>query len=319
MLVLGAGPAVREIGEYFESRPGLGLTPIPVNIGPEGPRQPDVIASLARTHNAMCAALPLGGRRGGSNEHFLVRYCASLFPILWVIPAPGMLPSLWTNATDVGGVVGMQSGTRLLRPVPRSMKRVIDCALTIPLAVLSLPFFLILAAAVKLTSRGPIFYGQQRIGRGRQMFSAWKFRTMHADADQMLEARLAADPELRKEWARDHKLRNDPRITAVGRVLRRASLDELPQLWNVIRGEMSLVGPRPIVLQEIPKYGEDFGLYLSVPPGLTGLWQVSGRNRTTYEERVNFDSYYVQNWSVWLDIHILARTVRAVLTGDGAC
>jgi lipopolysaccharide/colanic/teichoic acid biosynthesis glycosyltransferase len=142
---------------------------------------------------------------------------------------------------------------------------------------------------------------------------------MHRNADEILQKCLEADADLRQEWARDHKLRNDPRITAVGRVLRRTSLDELPQLWNIIRGDMSLVGPRPVVTQEIPKYGREFGMYLSVPPGLTGLWQVSGRSRTTYEERVAFDSYYVQNWSVWLDLYILARTVRAVLTADGAC
>jgi len=318
MLVLGNGPAGRDICEYFNARPGMGLTPITVDLGRDGQLQPVVIASLARRHGAMCAALPLEGQGSDSSERFLVRYCASVFPNLWVIPAPGMLPTLWTQAAPVGGGVGIVSGTRLLRPVPRAVKRLMDCVLATLFAVLSLPLLVIVSAAIKLTSDGPVFYGQRRVGRGRRMFSAWKFRTMHVDSDRLLQECLASDPELQEEWARTHKLRADPRVTGIGRLLRKTSLDELPQLWNVIRGEMSLVGPRPIVPSEIPRYGEDFGLYLAVPPGLTGLWQVSGRNRTTYPERVGLDSYYVRNWSVWLDLHILARTVRAVLTGDGA-
>ena len=138
-------------------------------------------------------------------------------------------------------------------------------------------------------------------------------------ADQILEQHLAADQALRAEWARIQKLRNDPRVTPVGRWLRRSSLDELPQIWNVLRGEMSLVGPRPILAEEIPKYQGSFRFYASVPPGITGLWQVSGRSWTTFEERVGLDGYYVQNWSPWLDWYILARTVGVVIRGYGAC
>jgi lipopolysaccharide/colanic/teichoic acid biosynthesis glycosyltransferase len=141
---------------------------------------------------------------------------------------------------------------------------------------------------------------------------------MVASADQVLNDYLAANPEMRAEWERDHKLRKDPRITRIGRFLRKTSLDELPQLINVLRGEMSLVGPRPIVDSEIEKYGKSFALYTQVIPGLTGLWQVSGRNETTYQERVELDNYYVRNWSPWLDIYLLARTVKVVVTGYGA-
>ena len=141
---------------------------------------------------------------------------------------------------------------------------------------------------------------------------------MQVNADQLLESALAKDGALREEWLRDRKLRHDPRITRVGRFLRKTSLDELPQLWNVLRGEMSLVGPRPIVEEEVASYGQNFSLYCRVTPGLTGLWQVSGRNNTTYEERVAFDDYYVRNWSIWMDLYILARTFRAVLHADGA-
>jgi len=142
---------------------------------------------------------------------------------------------------------------------------------------------------------------------------------MVANANRVLEQHLAADPHLREEWRRSHKLRNDPRITRLGRILRRTSLDELPQLWNILRGQMSLVGPRPIVAEEIPRYGEGIGLYKKVTHGLTGLWQVSGRNNVSYEQRVNFDMYYVRNWSIWLDLYVLAKTVQVVLIGDGAC
>jgi lipopolysaccharide/colanic/teichoic acid biosynthesis glycosyltransferase len=150
------------------------------------------------------------------------------------------------------------------------------------------------------------------------VFKAWKFRTMVQNADAVLKSHLAAHPALAEEWRLTQKLKNDPRVTPLGKLLRRSSLDELPQLMNVFAGEMSLVGPRPIVAAEVEKYGEHYTSYCRVKPGITGLWQVSGRNNTTYDERITFDQYYVLNWSVWLDLHILTRTVHTVLTGDGA-
>jgi lipopolysaccharide/colanic/teichoic acid biosynthesis glycosyltransferase len=141
---------------------------------------------------------------------------------------------------------------------------------------------------------------------------------MCVDAEAALKSYLDQHPELRDEWNKDHKLKDDPRITRVGKFLRRTSLDELPQLWNILRGEMSLVGPRPIVSAEVSRCGEHFDMYSKVRPGLTGLWQVSGRNDTSYEQRVNLDCYYVRNWSVWLDLYILAKTIRVVLLGKGA-
>jgi len=137
-------------------------------------------------------------------------------------------------------------------------------------------------------------------------------------AAEVLRQYLEANPALEEEWRLTHKLKNDPRVTRLGRLLRRASLDELPQALNVLRGEMSLVGPRPIVTQEVERYGEDFALYCRVKPGITGLWQISGRNNTSYAERVTLDQYYVRNWSIWLDLYVLMKTVRTVLTGDGA-
>ena len=141
---------------------------------------------------------------------------------------------------------------------------------------------------------------------------------MQVNGDELLQDALANDEALREEWLRERKLRCDPRVTRVGRFLRKTSLDELPQFWNVLRGEMSLVGPRPIVEEEIPAYGQNFSLYCRVTPGLTGLWQVSGRNEVSRRDRVRLDSYYVRNWSPWLDLNILARTARVVITGQGA-
>jgi lipopolysaccharide/colanic/teichoic acid biosynthesis glycosyltransferase len=165
---------------------------------------------------------------------------------------------------------------------------------------------------------GPILYRHDRVGRNGMPFKCLKFRTMVCDADRVLWQALARDVALQHEWLQHRKLRHDPRVTYVGRLLRRSSLDELPQLWNVIRGEMSLVGPRPVVRDELPLYGCRLGDYLSVTPGLTGLWQVMGRNNTTYRRRVALDSYYARRWTLALDAAILLRTVTVVLKRDGA-
>jgi Undecaprenyl-phosphate galactose phosphotransferase WbaP len=198
------------------------------------------------------------------------------------------------------------------------MKRIFDLVMSCILLILLSPLFAVIALAIKLTSRGPVFYGHRRFGHENQPFQMLKFRTMIENADAILATYLEAHPDEALEWQRDQKLRNDPRITKIGKWLRKHSLDELPQLLNVFVGQMSLVGPRPIREEEIVKYGHKYGLYARVLPGITGLWQVSGRNDATYEERVGFDEYYVCNWSIWLDFYILIRTIRVVLTAEGA-
>jgi Undecaprenyl-phosphate galactose phosphotransferase WbaP len=177
---------------------------------------------------------------------------------------------------------------------------------------------LLLMALVKCTSRGPIFFGHTRIGQHGRKFKAWKFRSMYVNSKELLREHLAKNPEARAEWKRDHKLRNDPRVTRIGELLRKTSLDELPQLWNVLVGEMTLVGPRPIVQDEVARYGRVFKMYTSVKPGITGLWQVSGRNDVGYEERVQLDQFYVRHWSPWLDVYILGRTVITLVLRQGA-
>jgi Undecaprenyl-phosphate galactose phosphotransferase WbaP len=207
---------------------------------------------------------------------------------------------------------------RLRQPWAQAAKRVFDLTLLLALGLATLPLIGAIALLVRLTSPGAIFYAQERIGRHGRRFKAWKFRTMLPDADVVLSEYLQLHPGPAAEWKANHKLRFDPRVTWIGRILRSTSLDELPQIWNVLLGEMSFVGPRPIVAAEIDKYAEHYEHYLQVPPGITGLWQVSGRNNTTYDERVALDVYYVQNWSLWLDLYILGCTAKVVFLCEGA-
>jgi Undecaprenyl-phosphate galactose phosphotransferase WbaP len=215
--------------------------------------------------------------------------------------------------------MGIQLESSLLLPLPRVVKRAIDLFVAVIGGGVCLPLIGLIAALIKISSRGPVFYRQERMGYGNRRFHIVKFRTMIVDADKLLSQYLSSDPHLREEWERDSKIKNDPRITRVGRWLRRTSLDELPQIWNVIKGEMSLVGPRPIEDTDVLKYNGDFGLYAKVRPGITGLWQISGRSNTTFDHRVRLDAYYVRNWSPWFDLYVLARTFKVVLQQQGAC
>jgi len=226
--------------------------------------------------------------------------------------------TLEADTLHLGSTTVVHQVDRLLLPWSQHLKRTIDLTLSLALLIPCVPLMLAISLLVKLTSRGPIFFTERRIGRGGREFIAWKFRTMHVNAKEMLDCYLEEHPSLSREWKTTHKLKNDPRVTRIGRFLRKSSLDELPQLFNVIIGDMSLIGPRPIVSDEIPRYGKDFWRYCRVRPGVTGLWQVSGRNDTTYEARVAYDAYYANNWSVWFDAWILARTVNVVLFCKGA-
>lgn len=196
-------------------------------------------------------------------------------------------------------------------------KRTLDILGALALGLIFSPLMLVI---VVLTRRegGSVIYKHRRVGLNGKMFGCLKFRTMVPNADQVLRELLESDPALKAEWVRDHKLRNDPRITRLGRFLRRTSLDELPQIWNVLRGEMSLVGPRPVVREELLRYGRSVRVYLSTKPGITGLWQVTGRNDTDYRRRVALDAYYARNQNLLLDMYILFKTTGVVLGGSGA-
>lgn len=210
--------------------------------------------------------------------------------------APGYCPRLWQ----------------------RGIKRSLDIVGALALLALLGPMYLGIALAVALRMGAPVHYWQKRLGRGGKAFPFYKFRSMCLDADAMLKRHLAANPDARLQWRRYQKLEDDPRITPLGRFLRRTSLDELPQLFNVLKGDMSLVGPRPCMERQRSLYGPHWSRYCDMRPGITGLWQVSGRNRLTYAQRVELDMTYASEWSLWLDIKIMVRTVRVVLTHDGS-
>jgi Undecaprenyl-phosphate galactose phosphotransferase WbaP len=206
----------------------------------------------------------------------------------------------------------------LARKSNQIVKRLFDVAATIIGGICILPVLFIVAAWIYHDSPGPVIYKHRRIGKNGKEFDCYKFRSMCVNSQEVLEELLASDPAAKEEWDRDFKLKNDPRITRSGAFLRKTSLDELPQLINVLKGEMSLVGPRPIVRKEVPRYEKFIKEYYSVLPGITGVWQVSGRSDIDYPERVRMDSWYVHNWSIWLDIVMLWRTVSVVLKRKGA-
>ena len=192
-------------------------------------------------------------------------------------------------------------------------KTLLDFLFSIFFLIASLPFFIVVSILIKLSSRGPIFFLQERIGKNNIPFKCIKFRTMHPEAKDILENLLMNDEKLKMEFEQTHKIKNDPRITTIGKLLRKTSLDELPQFINVLKNEMSIVGPRPIVNKEKKKYGKNFKKVLSVKPGITGLWQVSGRNNLTYKTRVKLDLNYAKNYNFLMDIRILIRTIGVIL------
>ncbi|MBA3816743.1 MAG: sugar transferase [Parachlamydiaceae bacterium] len=198
-------------------------------------------------------------------------------------------------------------------------KRLFDFLFSLIVITLGLPLFILIGIAIRCTSKGPIFYFQERIGRGGIPFRCFKFRTMFSDADQRLQAILACDATKQNEWQKNHKLKNDPRITPIGNFLRKTSLDELPQFWNVIKGDLSVVGPRPVVHEEIIRhYGPKAYKILTIRPGLTGIWQVSGRSNTGYEKRILLDEQYVDTRSFGLDVKLIAKTIPSMISAKGA-
>ena len=333
-VIFGAGSAGQAMLKVLSEQPTLGLRPIALldddtpfsrNVSQAHAERADNLflgefshaANLAARNRGCYAILALPKAPATELEEVLNQYSHHFHHVL-VLPDVAGMSSLWVSAKDLGGILGLEVEQRLSQTIPRLLKRSFDLLVASVVTLCFLPLFLALIVGVRLSSRGPIFYGQRRIGRGHEMFTAWKFRSMVTNADEVLEQHLASDPALRAEWDRDRKLKRDPRVTRIGRLMRKTSLDELPQLWNVLCGQMSLVGPRPIVMAEVDRYGRRYQHYRRVTPGITGLWQISGRNNTTYEKRTEIDEYYVRNWSVAMDLYILYRTVKTVLFTEGA-
>jgi exopolysaccharide production protein ExoY len=220
-------------------------------------------------------------------------------------------------AADMSIIYGT-AGNELRQPIGGGVKRSFDIIVSAMAILLALPLLLIAALMVRLSLGGPVIFAHPRIGYLGRRFVCYKFRTMGHDADAVLARHIAANPKAAQEWNQSQKLRDDPRVCSVGWLLRKSSLDELPQLFNVLRGDMSLVGPRPIVDAETQRYGAHLHERLQARPGVSGLWQVSGRNSLSYQDRISLDLRYVRQWSLWLDVKILARTVVAIAKVDDA-
>ncbi len=277
------------------------------------------IKYLVDSHKHYAVVISLADKE--TDEAFeIVSYVLHHVSRVYVLPKTSKLPlinSEFFNSINHKGMA-LYVKNKLLHEGERNIKLFFDKILSISLFILFLPVLLIIYAIVYISTGGQPVYKQRRIGKDGISFRIYKFRTMRTDADALLEQMLESNPEKKAEWEKEFKLKDDPRITKIGQFLRQTSLDELPQLFNVFQGKMSLVGPRPIIEDEIEKYGDYFSYFTAVKPGITGLWQVSGRNDISYEERVRLDVWYVRNWSMELDIMILVKTAAIVLMRKGS-
>jgi len=277
------------------------------SIGPE----------IVKRYNIKMAMVAMPDLDNKSLKH-IMNTSVSAFRYSAYIPDFVNATNIWMSVRDFGGILGLATSNKLKMAWNLWIKRFMDLVIVIFGGILISPFLLIIALLIKISSPGSVLYGHKRLGMNGKHFTAYKFRSMVMDAQERLQKLLESDPEIKKEWEKNHKLQNDPRVTAIGRFLRRTSFDEFPQLINILKGEMSLVGPRPIVDEEVSRYGEDFNRIFSVKPGMTGMWQVSGRSQTDYADRILYDTYYLQSWSVWLDMWILFMTFGTVIRGRGA-
>jgi Undecaprenyl-phosphate galactose phosphotransferase WbaP len=317
LVVLGSGPAAEQLSKELSRHRALGYS-----IG----RQVSHSPGAGKVDEALAEASAPDAVLAVVSDSFTPDEMRSVFKLaerrfadLLVVPTAALLQSTAAEVEQVGSVLVMKYRYSLLRPLNTYTKSAVELAGTVLLLIVLAPLFLTLALLVKASSKGPVLFRQRRIGRGRRLFYCLKFRTMYQDAEQRLNEMLASDEALRAEWLKYARIPNDPRVTRPGRFLRRFSLDELPQLWNVLRGEMALVGPRPYLPVESDRIGDSLDTIVRVRPGMTGLWQVSGRTSLPFKERLTLDEYYIRNWSLWMDFSIVLRTLRAVLGARGAC
>lgn len=334
-VIIGWGENAFETAKAFDGEPlmGFGLTAFLVPEGKEKPtlefkdRNGRVIPFVSMGSNPAQTLgffgdphVVLALEQGGIDAYQdMIQQLSRSSHDLQIVPAVRGLPlyGMEANHFFAHEVLLLTVRNNLARRLPQLVKRLFDLTVSLSVMLLGLPILLWIAARV-MRSGFPIFYGHTRVGQGNKEFSCYKFRTMAPNADKLLVELLASNPIAKAEWDRDFKLKDDPRITPIGKFLRRTSLDELPQLWNVLKGDMSLVGPRPIVTAELERYGNQVEYYLEAKPGITGLWQISGRNDITYDARVYLDAWYVKNWSLFNDIVILFRTVKVIFRKDGA-
>ena len=321
MVMLGSGSVARQLAEALSGNPYYGVRL--VGYFDDGDAACGELARLGGLRDVVEVSRRLKVRRIVTcvDQRILrcrLRELTSYFIQVGYFPEQTAFPVLGARPLSVEGIGGLEMVNQAQMRFVRFQKCLLDWFLSIAVFVLALPLFAIISALVGLTSRGPVFYRQRRLGRQGRPFLIWKFRTMYADAERRLQTLLKERPDLAAEWEAKRKLQDDPRITPFGRFLRRTSLDELPQLLNVFAGDMSLIGPRPIVEEEVSRYGERYDVLSRVKPGVTGLWQSQGRSDTDYVRRVFLDVYYVMNWSIWLDLWILCRTLGTVVQMKGA-
>jgi len=323
VVLIGTEKAINQVLCNLRKHPDWGFNPVGVLL-PHGAGDPGDIKVLGAIEHMETVSIAsdevIVAMPELSREKLVevVERAAKIAPVVKVLPDLYGLASVGVRTHDLDGMLLLEMEDRLARVQNRAIKRSFDIVLSLFGLVVFSPVFFILAVVIKIDSKGSVFFGHTRVGKRGKTFTCYKFRTMVGNAKETLEELLANDPEARAQWDKDFKLKEDPRITRLGKFLRKTSFDELPQLWNVVKGEMSLVGPRPIVSDEVEKYGEKARYFFKVTPGITGLWQVSGRNDIDYDERVLLDEYYAKNWSLWLDIEIIIRTFGAVLKSEGA-
>jgi Undecaprenyl-phosphate galactose phosphotransferase WbaP len=250
------------------------------------------------------------------NSRWIRNFSEEFKKVTLIIPYYN-LGSLWVKPRDLEGYLGLEVTYHLLDTGSKYIKRFIDIGGSILLLFFLFPFFIVFSLMILIESSSPVFFRQERLGRNNKNFSALKFRSMITNAEEELKTFLENNPEAREEYQKYHKLSVDPRITKIGRFLRKYSLDELPQLWNVLRGEMSLVGPRAYMPSEADEIGDFTRLILRVRPGMTGWWQVMGRHNTSFVRRLRMDEYYISNWSLWMDLYIFYKTFWVVIQGTG--
>ncbi|MCP2605290.1 undecaprenyl-phosphate galactose phosphotransferase WbaP [Candidatus Aminicenantes bacterium AH-873-B07] len=249
----------------------------------------------------------------------LLKRCEQISDTIRYVPRTGELITAGVEIENIGKTLSLSVKKNLAKPWNILIKNIFELSLALILVILTIPLFIVISLAIKIDSKGPIFFMQERFGKRGKKIKLIKFRSMYEDADLRLKKYLNENPLARKEWRKFKKLKTfDPRVTRVGKFLRKHSLDELPQLLNVLKGEMSLVGPRPYLMEEIKEIGSVRSILLQVKPGITGLWQISGRSLLPFKERLNLDEYYIRNWSFWLDIIILIKTVKVLMSGEGA-
>lgn len=324
-IIMGSGKDGAKTARILNKNKYLGITPVAfLDDDPE-------------LHGTVIEGLPVAGsldKLKTTAKNLNINYVITCLPItivmekikehcdgfkhIMIIPDAAMFSAVWVYAYDISGILGLEIRCNLMLKWLLFFKRLSDYSFTILITIMVMPIIIFCAILIKLTSKGAVIYKAHRLGRNGKVFYVLKFRTMMLGADKYLEQYLEDNPAAKKEWHDTFKLKKDPRVTWLGNILRRTSLDELPQLLNVLRGEMSLIGPRPIVESEKEYYADKYVMVSSVRPGITGLWQVSGRSELDYDERIELDCYYLMNWNIWLDAFILLKTVKEVLLCKGA-